>query len=77
MCTLIPLFRSGSVHSGSASSDDCGLVFPEELCVSSFPDTAISSHTLPGQRHSQPTPTKLGEDACMFRCNLPFPLLAE
>ena len=32
--TLIPLFRPGSVHSGSASWDDCDRVFLEELCVS-------------------------------------------
>ena len=36
--TLIPLFRSESVNGGSASSDDCDLVFPDELHVSSFPD---------------------------------------
>ena len=36
--TLIPLFRPGSVNSGSASSDYCDRVFPEELRVSSFPD---------------------------------------
>ena len=36
--TLIPLFRPGSFHSGSASSDDCDRLFPEELRVSSFPD---------------------------------------
>ena len=35
---LIPLFRPGSVHSGSASLDDCDRVFPGELRVSSFPD---------------------------------------
>ena len=27
------------IHSGSASWDDCGWVFPDELRVSSFPDT--------------------------------------
>ena len=37
-CTLIPLFRPGSVHSGSASWDHSGWVFPDKLCVSSFPD---------------------------------------
>ena len=37
-CTLNPLFRLGSIHSGSASWDDCGRVFPDELHVSSFPD---------------------------------------
>ena len=35
--TPIPLYRSGSLHSGSASRDDCGRVFPDELRVSSFP----------------------------------------
>ena len=49
----IPLFRPGSVHSDSASCDDCNRVFPDELCVSSFPDrfphsartTAQSAHS--------------------------------
>ena len=36
--TLIPLFRLGTVHSGSASWDDCDRVFPGELHASSFPD---------------------------------------
>ena len=36
--TLIPFLRPGSVHSGSASWDDCGRVFPDELRVSSFSD---------------------------------------
>ena len=36
--TLISLFRPGSVHSGSASLDGCGRMFPDRLCVSSFPD---------------------------------------
>ena len=34
--TLIPLFMPGSVHSGSVSWDDCGWMFPDKLCVSSF-----------------------------------------
>ena len=34
----IPLFTPGSVHSGSASWDDCGWMFPVELRMSSFPD---------------------------------------
>ena len=34
-CPLIPLFMLESVHSGSASRDNCG---PDELHVSSFPD---------------------------------------
>ena len=36
--TLVPLFIPGSVHSGLASSDDCGQMFPYKLCVSSFRD---------------------------------------
>ena len=36
--TLIPLFRSRSVHSGSASCDDYDRVFPDELRVSLFRD---------------------------------------
>ena len=36
--TLIPLFMPGSVHSGSASWDDCGWMFPDKLGVSLFPD---------------------------------------
>ena len=36
--TLIPLFRPWSVCSGSVSWDDCGRMFPDKLCVSSFPD---------------------------------------
>ena len=52
--TLIPLFMPGSVNSGSANWDDCGQVFPDELCVSSFLDRF---HTMPGQQHSQSTLT--------------------
>ena len=37
-CTLMPLFRPGSVHIGSASCDDCDQVFPDKLRVSLFPD---------------------------------------
>ena len=36
--TQDPLFMLGSVHSGSASRDDCGRMFPDELGVSSLPD---------------------------------------
>ena len=35
---LIPLFMPGSVHSRSASWDDCGRMFPDKFCVSSFLD---------------------------------------
>ena len=34
--TLIPIFMPQSVHSGSLSWDDCGLLFPDKLIVSSF-----------------------------------------
>ena len=37
-CTLIPLFMPGSIHSGSASWDDCSRMFPDKLHVSSFLD---------------------------------------
>ena len=36
-CTPVTLFWPGSVHSGSASWDDCGWVFPDELHLSLFP----------------------------------------
>ena len=36
--TLIPLLTLGSIHSGSASLDDCGRVYPDESRVISFPD---------------------------------------
>ena len=36
--TQIPLFKPGSVHSGSASRDDCDWELPDGLRVSSFPD---------------------------------------
>ena len=36
--TLIPPFSPGSVHSGSASGDDCDRMFPDKLRVTSFPD---------------------------------------
>ena len=38
--TLIPLFTPGSVHSSSASWDDCGQVFPNE-----WADTDFKHHT--------------------------------
>ena len=36
-----------------------GRAFPDKLHVSSFPNKF--PHSMPGQRHSQPTPTSLGE----------------
>ena len=38
LCTLIPLFTPGLVHSSLVNWDDCNRVFPDKLCVSSFPD---------------------------------------
>ena len=45
--TLIPLFMPGSVHSDSASRDDCDRVFPDKLRASSF---LIGSFTMAGPR---------------------------
>ena len=71
---LIALFRPGSVHSGSASWDDCDQVFPDELRVSSFPDIPTlcldSSIVIPFW-------LQLVKGVCMVRCNLPPTLLAE
>ena len=61
MGTLIPLFRPGSVHNDSASRDDCGQAFSDELRVSSF--SLKGSHIMPGQ-HGRPTLTSLGQ-VCM------------
>ena len=38
LCTLIPLFRPGSIRSGSVSWDDCCWMFPDKLLVSLFPN---------------------------------------
>ena len=37
--TLISLFMTGSVHSGSERQDGCGWMFPDRLCGSLLPDT--------------------------------------
>ena len=69
LCTLIPLFMPGLVHSGSGSSDNCDQVFPDELNVSSFPERVptlcldsgiVSPHRLHWVK-----------GVCMFRCSLP------
>ena len=44
LSALIPLFTTGSCHSGSVSWDDCGWVFPDELRVNSI--SLIGSHTI-------------------------------
>ena len=73
--TLIPLFRPGSAHSGSASRDDCDRAFPDELHVSLFPDRfphyvctaawAANFNLIGSKVYAR------------FRCNLPPALLAE
>ena len=68
--TLIPLFTPGSVHSSSAGWDDCG-VFPEESCVSSFPDRFPNRGVFSALR------LRWVKDVCVFRCILPRALLAE
>ena len=68
------LFMPGSVHSGSASLDDCDRVFPDELRVSSFPDrfpTLLDSGIV------SPLRLRLVKGVCVFTCNLPPALLAE
>ena len=59
--TDFTFFRPESAHSGFASWDDCGRVFPKELCVSSF--SLLVFHTMPGQYY-QSIPTSLGQ-GCM------------
>ena len=73
LCTLIPLFRLQSVNSGSASKDNCGWELPDELHVSSFPDT------FPHYACGIVNPLWLHwvKCACVFRCNLPPAFLAE
>ena len=61
----------GSVHSGSANWDNYGRMFPDKLCVSSFPDR-FPRYAL---WHSQPTHWVKG--ARVLRYNLPSALLAE
>ena len=64
----------GSVHSGSASRDDCGRTFPGKLSVSSFLDrfphyawtTAVS-----------PLRFRWVKGVCVIKCNLPLALFAE
>ena len=67
---LIPLFRLGSVHSGSVSWDRCWPMFPEELCVSLFPcqNSIVSPFQLCWVKN-------VGSGG--FRCNLPSAFWAE
>ena len=69
----IPLFRPGSVHSGSVSWDNCDREFPDEVRVSSFPIPTLCLDS------SIVSPLRLQwvKGVCVFRCNLPPALLAE
>ena len=60
----------GSVHSGLASWDDCGQMFPDKLRVSSFPDR------FPHYALTEAYFVWV-KGVCVFRCNLPPALLAE
>ena len=72
--TPIPLFRLRSVHSGSASWDHWGQVFPVQLHGSSFPwevtvlclDSTLS-----------PLQLCCFKGVCLFSCNQPPALLEE
>ena len=71
---LIPFFRLGSAHSGSACLDDCGCVFPDESSVSSLPDRFPHyAWTVAQSAHCN----CLVKGVCTFRCNLPSALFAE
>ena len=71
--TLIPLIRPTSVYSVSASWEDCGRVFPDELRASSFPDRF--PHNACGIASS--LWLRWVKGVCVLRCNLPPALLAE
>ena len=73
--TLIPLFRPGSVLSGSASWDDCGRKFPDKLRVSSFPDGF--PHYAWAAAWSAHSDFVFFKGVYMFRCDLAPALLAE
>ena len=72
--TLIPLFMPQSVHSGSASWDDCGRVLPDELHVSLLPWWVP---TLCFDSIVRPLWLYWVKGVCVFRCILPHALLAE
>ena len=68
--TLIQLFRPGSVHSGSASWDDCGRVFPQQVACELVPGLVptLNLYTVISLRLRW---------AKVFRYNLPPTPLAE
>ena len=73
--TLIKLSRPGSVHSGSASWDDCDRLFPDELLVSSFPDRFPTLWLDSGI--ISPFRLRWVKGVCLFRWNLQLALLAQ
>ena len=66
--TLIPLFYA---RISPQWLSKLRRLWPAECSLTSWVWTRfrIGSHTMPGQRHSQSTPTSLGQ-RWMFRCNL-------
>ena len=68
--TLIPLYRPGSVHSGSASWDDYEQVFPDDLRVSLFPDS-FPHYTWTSSRVSPLVGSKVYSCLCVT-CHLHF-----
>ena len=73
-CTLVPLFMPGSVHSGSASWDDHGQMFPDKLRVNSFLDRFPHYFWIAAVSPLQLCRVK---GVYVFKCNLPPALLAE
>ena len=63
------------VHSGSASLDDCGWIFPDKFCVRSFLDRFPHLY-LDSSIVSQLWLCWV-KGVCVFRCKLPPALLAE
>ena len=71
----IARFRPRSAHSGSASWNDYGRAFLEELRVSSF--SLIDSHTMPVQHIVNSLWLRWIKSVCAFISNQPATLLAE
>ena len=72
----MPLMLPRSVHSGWASLDDCDQVFPDELRVSSFPES-FPHYAWTASGIVSPLRLRWVKGVCVFRCNLPPALLAE
>ena len=65
--TLIPLFTPRSVHSGSASWDDCGWVFPDE-CGGSR-DSLLVEHRTRDRKVVSSNPGRSGRRIFFLRVN--------